>query len=119
MNPMFKFGMAAPIIAISAKENMKIVENPKLWLFAAQEYYRGMYPYIPYRDGDLANNVTITSDSTTGYIEHDANYATYVYGQDFNFRKDKHPLASSKWDEAAMPTVKPKVINAITKYLEL
>jgi len=94
------------------------VENKSMWLFAANEYYRKMQPYIPYRNGDLSRNVTITANKDTGYIQHDMYYSGYVYKGDFNFRKDVHPLASRQWDKTAEPAIKPDVINSIEAYMK-
>lgn len=55
--------------------------------------------YVPYRDGFLSQNVKV-SDECVHYTQE---YAAYQYtGDGFNFRRDKHPLATSHWDKAAM-----------------
>ncbi len=56
-------------------------------------------PYVPYNTGRLSENVTVNSDGITYHQP----YARRVYYGDYmNFRKDKHPLATARWNEVAI-----------------
>lgn len=68
---------------------------------------------------DIAeSNENITGKKGTGTILFTAPYAVRNYNGNFNFRTDKHILASSKWDKAAEPTQKPKLVNFMQKYAD-
>lgn len=106
-------------INIDVKRHLSKVRSNQFWLFAAQQWYRLYLKYVPMENGALAglvgNKVTITS----GQIEHTAPYARYIYnGERFNFRKDPHELASAKWDKAAEPTQKPKLVRTLQAYVD-
>lgn len=56
-------------------------------------------PYVPMQTGALMDNTTVDE---TG-ITYNSPYAKRQYeGDDFNFSKEKHPLATAHWDKAAM-----------------
>ena len=102
-------------VQIDSARLAKAVKNDTmLWTFAASTWHRLYQPYVPFRTGTLANLVTITS----GQITHDAPYAKRCYEGNFNFRKDKHPLATSKWDEAAQLSQFPKLIKSVQAYID-
>ena len=85
------------------------------WTFAATEWHRLYAPYVPMREGFLANNVIIRPKE----IEHAVPYARRLYnGVGFRFRKEKHPKASAKWDQAAAPTQLPKLVSAMQGYID-
>lgn len=73
--------------------------SPTLKNYANCRLYAFYYDYVPFMEGFLAGNVSITDDC----IEHLMPYSHYQYtGEGFNFRKDAHPLAAANWDKAAM-----------------
>ena len=77
--------------------------TPGFWADVAVEWHRLYTPYVPMDTGRLASDVTI--DSAGGRITHGAPYASRLYnGQGMNFNRDKHPLASARWDQAAAPS---------------
>jgi hypothetical protein len=95
----------------------KVVDEklgPAFWTFAANEWHRFYLDFVPMDTGMLAQNVRITP----GEIEHYEPYANRIYnGAYMNFRKDKHPLASAHWDEAAKPTQLPKLYRSFNAYV--
>ena len=97
----------------SAKLARAVENDSQLWHFAASEWHRLYGPYVPFRTGTLENQVLITP----GEITHTAPYAAKCYSGNFNFRKDKHPHATAKWDEAAMPTQLPKLTKTLQAYV--
>lgn len=54
-------------------------------------------PYVPMDTGYLNQTVDITSE----YVHYKAPYAHKMWdGDGLNFSKDKHPLATSHWEQA-------------------
>lgn len=85
------------------------------WTYAAEEWHRLYEPYVPMDEGVLKDTVTIRPKE----IEHTVIYARYQYnGVDFNFRRDKHPKASAKWDQAAAPTQLPRLASSLQAYID-
>lgn len=75
----------------------RIANDKGLGMFAASELMGGMDPYVPFREGYLARSATPSPFKVT-YTQP---YAHRVYeGRGMTIRKEKHPLATSKWDEA-------------------
>lgn len=100
---------------IDSAKLAKAVENDTdFWLFAAQTWHRLYRPYVPWRTGTLHELVTITP----GQITHNAPYAARCYNGNFNFRKDRHPLATSQWDKAAMLTQHPLLVKTMQNYVD-
>lgn len=93
----------------------RLINDSAFWRFAAAEWYRLYYAYIPFDTNMLANNV----DFRPNEIEHKAPYARYQYnGTHFRFRKDKHPKASARWDQAAAPTQLPRLATSLQQYID-
>lgn len=91
-------------------------ENDRaFWTFAASEWHRLYEPYVPMGEGVLKDTVLIRPKE----IEHTVPYARYQYnGIGFNFRRDKNPKASAKWDQAAAPTQLPKLASSMQAYID-
>lgn len=93
----------------------KLMNDPAFWSFAATEWHRLYSPYVPMDEGPLTNTVSIRPKE----IEHTVPYARYQYnGTNFNFRRDKHPKATAKWDLAAAPTQAPLLASSLQEYID-
>lgn len=93
----------------------KLENDPVFWTFAATEWHRLYADYVPMREGFLTNNVIIRPKE----IEHAVPYARRLYnGVGFHFRKNKHPKASAKWDQAARATQLPKLVSTLQAYID-
>lgn len=93
----------------------KIQNNKAFWNTAHLEWWRLMQPYTPFQTGALMYNVTITEKG----IKYKSPYAHRMYtGDGFNFRTDKHGLASARWDQAAKPSQFPKLIRTLNGYVK-
>lgn len=93
----------------------KALNDPAFWTFAATEWHKLYDPYVPMQTGMLKNSVIIRPKE----IEHVVPYARYqYYGDGFHFRKDMHPKASARWDQAAAPTQLPKLETALQNYID-
>lgn len=101
-------------VKIDVQKYVGKVNSPDLWQFAAEQWYRLYYPWIPFRTGMLANRVVISP----GEILHNTPYSIPVYNGRFNFRRDPHPLASRRWDKAAEPTCKPRLVQALQIHID-
>ena len=65
--------------------------HARLWSFCDE--------YVPFMEGTLSSNVRFTEDGLTYLVP----YAAKMYaGDGFNFRKDYHDKATSRWNEAMM-----------------
>ena len=121
------------------------VQSDKLWKFAATEWHRLYKDYVPMKSGNLYQNVIIEPGKITHMAPytHYA-YEGEVFGPNFpiyesgnlagffsqpNRRKKKtgrslkfsrqfHPKATRKWDKAAQPTEKPKLIAAMQGFID-
>ncbi len=100
--------------SIDIPKHLAKIDDPAFWKFAHNEWNKLIFPYVPFNTGTLAESVDISAEAIT----YKTPYASAVYTQNRNFRKDLHPLASSKWDKAAEPTEKPKLIAALQAYVD-
>lgn len=83
--------------------------------YAAESWRKHIEPYVPYRTGRLCNDVTIRPWTIT----YNAPYASDVYNNvHMNFNKEKHPLATAKWDEVAMPAETDGFVQDLQSYLK-
>lgn len=72
-------------------------------------------PYVPMDTGMLDQTVDITPK----YVHYKVPYANRVHeGENMNFSKDKHPLATSHWEKAAMTVKGQQLADEITAYIK-
>jgi len=92
----------------------KLLNNKRLWLFGATTWHKLYNPFTPMETGQLMSNVRIEPKR----VIHLVPYAKRLYyGEQFNFRTDKHPKATSKWDKAAKSTQFSKLVRAMDDYI--
>lgn len=72
------------------------------------------YPYVPYVSGQLAKNITIDN---TG-ITYNQPYASSVYESSGQHNLEKHPLATSRWDEVALANHSDEISNEVANIAE-
>ena len=83
--------------------------------YAAESWRKLIEPYVPYRTGRLCNDVTVKPFK----IEYNAPYSGDVYNNvNMNFNKEKHPLATAKWDEVAAPAVKDWFVQDLQSFID-
>lgn len=102
-----------------------------------EEFYKLMFPYIPYDTGALASttdyelnlfniklseeqsmNIGLTSGNIdTEGITFNAPYAEDAYYNQQNWHKDKHPLATSEWGQVAFNAHEQELVNTLQEYL--
>lgn len=94
----------------------KIASDKKLGLFLAQEAASGMDKFVPMRTGALAGSAKPSPFKVT----YNKPYARRMfYGQGMRLTRDKHPLATPRWDRAFIMTGgADKLGKAATNYLK-
>jgi len=90
-------------VHIDAEGILKRTLTPGFWGGVLGEWHRLYTPYVPMDTGLLASQVKI--DAAERSIAHTVPYANrQYYGGGLNFKRDRHPLASARWDQAAAPS---------------
>lgn len=125
-------------IELEKEINNALDDNFKI--FMHQEFYKLMFPYIPFRTGCLSSTLAetnypikepgIANDEyvislalnsgnidETG-IEFTANHAEDCYYGGRTFNPTYHPLATANWGEIAFNANKEELENILTDYLE-
>ncbi|WP_066689069.1 hypothetical protein [Christensenella intestinihominis] len=94
--------------------------NAKTAKYAAQDWYRLYYAFIPYREGYLAKNIQILALPNKAVIRHNEPYAEKIYhGAHMRFGKSTHRLASAYWDRVAMTAgKKDKLISDVQAFVK-
>lgn len=88
-------------------------------LFMANEAQRLMDGYVPMETGMLADNADAYVEGGVGKVHYRSPYAHYQYnGDGFNFSKEKHPKATSHWDEAMKKDRGKDLANAVQKFIK-
>lgn len=97
----------------------RAVNKERTSLAMAVEWHRLYYPFIPFGDTEeLASNVEYIYEDGKGKIHHKVPYAHKQYeGETHKFKKDKHPLATAKWDVAAENAGKKEALVRFTEKL--
>lgn len=131
---------------VNVAKHISTVKSEKFWKFAANEWFKLITPYVPMDTGILSTTVDMKPEKNSkgkkkrlanktiqsiaegsgnikggmgfGEIEYTSPYAHKMYCGNFNFRKDRHQLASSQWDKAAEPTQKPKLLRSMQDYID-
>lgn len=105
-------------VSFYLEEPLRKIMTPEAKEFLLSEWYRMMFPYIPFVTGMLASTTDMTGKEfspaeamqigldgikqTKTYIHFKAPYASNQYdGLNFNFTKDLHPLAQAQWAQIA------------------
>lgn len=124
----------------------RILNDKPFWEFAATEWHRLYKDYVPMKKGLLYNGVHITPGQIEHYVPYaHYQYEGKVYGLNYPVteggrvvgffpkpNRRKHPTgaslkynrnkghskASAKWDKAAEPTQKPKLISSLQGYVD-
>lgn len=117
--------------------------TPEAKRFVLCEWYRRMFPYIPFRtglmaslmdlsEGENAKNIDFSLDEAAmivgletiqndprNVIHFRAPYANRQYeGIDFNFTHDQHPLAQARWGEVAADLHGDEIIQELKDFVK-
>lgn len=83
---------------IKSAEMQKAVHDAMLSTQVSAAARRLMDDYVPFDEGVLAG----TAQAGSGEVIYGVNYAVYPYSRKVNFKKDRHPKATNKWDKASI-----------------
>ena len=84
-------------------------------LFLAQEAMKGMDAYVPFRDGALSKSAKAEPFEVT----YDTPYAKKVYeGQNMTISQERHPKATSRWDEHYDRAHHDELVRAAQRYID-
>lgn len=96
----------------------KATGGDKTALFTATALERLMNPFVPYADGTLADTAVTFVRNGVGYVHYVQSYAHKEYTASHVHRTERHPLASSFWDRAAMQVHKKSFVNEVQAFIE-
>ena len=117
------------------KEQQKYMSSEAI-RFGLCEWYRYMFPYIPYRTGLMASLADISDSSAANVLSTDealnrglsaindnihfkAPYSSVQNGGDgFNFTRDLHPLAQAHWETVAADLHGEQIVSEIKKFVK-
>lgn len=103
-----------------SKKVQSLKPDKRLGQFMAETAMAGMDPYVPFRDGALSKDARAEPFKIT-YI---APYAHYIWngvsksGKELNISKEKHPKATSHWDEHYAKAHGAELGRAATDYVK-
>lgn len=92
-------------VQINTKGIMNRYRSNKFGMFIAATVHKHFTPAMPYRTGAFAETVTIQPFQYT----HNVPYASSVYNANRSFRRDKHPMAMSRYVEGYGHVALPKI----------
>lgn len=130
---------------IDVSKLVGMVDNDAFWIFATEQWHDLIRPYVPMDTGIMEKRVIITPkqiEYTAPYAHYQ--YMGEVYGPNIpitqggvvvgffskpgvvkhptgaslNYKRDKNPLASARWDKAAEPSQKAALIAALQAYVD-
>ena len=141
-------------MAVTIKANLKTRElagkmnDPAVWLYAANEWHRLYRQYVPYKEGMLYNSVTYNCEQGKATVTHTVPYAHYLYegvvyepsvpimqgatvtgyftpvdkktssGRSLTYSTLYSGKATKHWDEAAKATQMPLLEKSVKAYIE-
>lgn len=89
--------------------------TPEVKKYANTRLHAYCDPYVPMDTGSLSQTVDITAD----YVHYKVPYAEKVHeGENMNFSKDKHPLATAHWERAMAAAKGQQLADDIKAYIE-
>lgn len=125
-------------ISFYLDEELKKHISPEAKTFFLQEWYRYMFPYIPFDTGILASLTYIEDDKKNDKkikikpdqamqmgieaidqnIHFKAPYASNQNnGDNFNFTKDLHPLAQAHWEQVAADLYGQEIVKSTKNFI--
>lgn len=103
---------------LDAKKTADRILNHRVQIFTAETIQRYMNQYVPMRTGALSQTFTIKQSEPYG-IEYTQPYAHRLYyGDGFNFNKEQHPKAQSRWADPVNANYKPVIAKEVTAFIK-
>lgn len=116
--------MAVELKPISQIEtDLGIEPNGPVQTFFTQLCAIHMDKYVPFDTGALAETTVVSGETTTNvsasYITYSQPYAHRIYeGDEFNFQKDKHDLATSHWDKQMVTAEMSEIEDELQSFID-
>lgn len=124
-------------VELRTKQAFQRIFNRDTLFYANSRLQAYCGPYVPFRDGNLAQDVTITEECVT----YNREYAHYMHegelylapngsswaksgekknpsGKPLSYTKDVHPLATSKWERAMAVAKGQQLADDIKGHIE-
>lgn len=103
------------VVMYNPEATSKRIFDNSVGLFMAQTCAKYMDKFIPMDTGMLAQNYVVEPYQVT-YTQP---YALRCFmGESMNFRKDKHPNATARWDQATSKVHGNDIANEVTQYIK-
>lgn len=108
-------GIRIQAVEIDPKAAAARVVDERARLFSQQALWALASDFVPRDTGNLMTNVRVTPEG----VEYLAPYAQRVYyGDGMNFSREKNPLATARWDQAAMAARKAQLVAMIQGFFD-
>lgn len=112
----------AIVVKIDTEAILNEVEgclDDKAKLFFYNEFYRAMEPYVPADTLAMFDTADISADGILFVQPYSSApyYGKTKDGNQMHFKKDKHPLATDHWDQAAWSAKKDSLTAALQDYI--
>lgn len=106
------------IDGLNAKKTADRILSHRVQIFTAETIQRYMNQYVPMRTGALSQTFVIKQSEPYG-IEYTQPYAHRMYyGDNFNFNKEQHPKAQSRWADPINANYKPVIAKEVTAFIK-
>lgn len=88
-----------------------LIDNPEVRTESNKALAEIVDPWVPYDTGNLSQESVQVDENAVHYT---AEYAAkQYYGDEFNHKREIHPLATAHWDKVAMQTEKDALIAKV------
>lgn len=102
-------------ISNALQNSIKDLNNEATMLAIHNTLAKMCDPYVPYLYGPLSETIQVSANG----VRYTQPYARRQYfGDSFNHTREKHPLASARWDEAMMRDHGDEFVQEVTQILE-
>jgi hypothetical protein len=106
--------MKVSIKIFNPQKTINRILDDDVGTFMAETCGRYFNKFVPMQTGMLSQ----TYETKPFELIYNQPYARKMYyGDGFNFSKEKHPLATSRWDKASFEVNKRKIASEVTKYI--
>lgn len=123
--------MAKKSVSFFMEKKLQKYMTPEAKQFTLSEWYRFMFPYIPFITGTLASTTEFGTDLTPEQamlqglesikdnIHFRVPYASNQNnGDNFNFTKDLHPMAQAHWEQVAADLHGDQIVKELKDFIK-
>lgn len=124
--------MAKKNVSFFMENELQKYMTPEAKQFALSEWYRFMFPYIPFVTGTLASTTEFSGTNLTPEqamlqglesIEDNIHFrvpyaSNQNNGDNFNFTKDLHPMAQAHWEQVAADLHGDQIVKELKDFIK-